>query len=186
MIFTLFHASVHRTFVEVQHLLPCSLAICAWNMNPITACWKQVNQVQISIFASIANWAAGHIMTSLPNCLIQCKSRLKPEVPPDPILAKTAISLFPIHNVTEKAKEAQCILLMLNFKCLTSSMCGMWAQFELILKRSWLSFLPLLISSGPSRVFLYVIPLRLRSGSLKIGHIHRQECSRGRTGTSAN
>ena len=92
--------------------------------------------MQISILASIATRAAGHIMTSLPNCLVQFKSRLKPELPPDPILAKMAISLFPIRNVTEKTWEAQCILFMLSFKCLTRSVCGMRAQFELILKRS--------------------------------------------------
>jgi len=94
-------------------------------MNPIAAGWKQVNQVQISILASTANRAGGHIVTSLPNCPVQRKSRLNPELPPDPILAKIAISLFPIRNVMEKTWEAQCILLMLGFKCLTCSTRGM-------------------------------------------------------------
>lgn len=85
-------------------------------MNPTAANWKQVNQMQISVLASVANWAGGHIMTSLLNCLVQCKSRLKPELSPDPILAKMAISLF---------SYPQC-----HGKVLGSTMHFVYAQFQ--------------------------------------------------------
>lgn len=50
------HSSMHRIFVKVQHLLPCWLEIRAQNTSPVNARWKQVNQVQISILVSVANW----------------------------------------------------------------------------------------------------------------------------------